>query len=175
MGLHGNSRHHGGVSSARWPVWPPYLLGLLLGGRRVVVVGGGAVVQRRLPALLGAGAVVTVVAPEVTPRIRRMVARAELAWVRRPYQPGDVAEAWYVLAASDRPEVNAAVAAEAEQQRTFCVRADQAAGGSAFTPASGEVDGVAVAVLAAAGPRRAAAVRDAVLHALTARLGRRAA
>jgi uroporphyrin-III C-methyltransferase/precorrin-2 dehydrogenase/sirohydrochlorin ferrochelatase len=163
------------VSSSRWPVRPPYLLGLLLGGRRVVVVGGGAVVQRRLPALLGAGAVVTLVAPEVTPRVQRMVARGELAWIRRPYRAGDVAEAWYVLAATDQPEVNAAVAAEAEQQRTFCVRADQAAQGSAFTPATGEVDGVAVAVLTADGPRRAASVRDAVLHALAARLGRRAA
>ena len=50
----------------------PYLVGLGLTGRRVVVVGGGTVAQRRLPALLAAGADVEVVAPEVTPAVEGM-------------------------------------------------------------------------------------------------------
>ncbi|MYR64117.1 uroporphyrinogen-III C-methyltransferase, partial [Streptomyces sp. SID625] len=35
---------------------PAYPVGLRLSGRRVVVLGGGQVAQRRLPALIAAGA-----------------------------------------------------------------------------------------------------------------------
>lgn len=159
----------------RWPARQPYPLGLLLAGRAVVVVGGGALVQRRLPLLLRSGAQVTVVAPEATPAVQRLATRGEVHWLPRGYQPGDLAGAWYVLAATDQPAVNAAVAAEAEAAQTFCVRADRAELGSAFTPASAEVDGTVVAVLAPGGPRRAAALRDGVVHALSALLGHRAA
>src|SRR5690606_41669635 len=43
---------------------------------------------------------------------------------RRRYADGDLSGAWYVLAATDDPETNAAVSAEADSQQVFCVRAD---------------------------------------------------
>ena len=55
---------------------PPYLLGLRLNGRRVLVVGGGRVAQRRVPALLAAGADVVMVAPEVTPSLEDLAVQA---------------------------------------------------------------------------------------------------
>ncbi|MFE0763824.1 uroporphyrinogen-III C-methyltransferase [Streptomyces smyrnaeus] len=153
---------------------PAYPVGLRLAGRRVVMVGGGTVAQRRLPALLTAGADVTVVAPEVTPSVEAMVAGGEITWERRAWRPGDLADAWYALAATDDPEVNAAIVAEAESRRVWCVRTDDADEGTAWTPATGRSDGITVAVLTsgaqgAAGrdPRRSAAVRDAIV----ARLG----
>jgi uroporphyrin-III C-methyltransferase/precorrin-2 dehydrogenase/sirohydrochlorin ferrochelatase len=146
----------------------PYLVGLGLTGRRVVVVGGGTVAQRRLPALLAAGADVEVVAPEVTPAVEGMATAKELRWTARPYRAGDLDGAWYVLAATDDGEVNAAVAAAAEGARVFCVRADDAPGGSAVTPAVGEHDGLTVGVLSGGRPRRSAAVRTALIEALQA-------
>ncbi|MDT0350655.1 uroporphyrinogen-III C-methyltransferase [Pseudonocardia charpentierae] len=146
----------------------PYLVGLGLTGRRVVVVGGGTVAQRRLPALLAAGADVEVVAPEVTPAVEGMATAKELRWTARPYRAGDLDGAWYVLAATDDGEVNAAVAAAAEAARVFCVRADDAPGGSAVTPAVGEHDGLTVGVLSGGRPRRSAAVRTALIEALQA-------
>ncbi len=150
----------------------PYLAGLDLTGRRVVVVGGGTVAQRRLPPLLDVGARIELIAPEVTPAIEGMAGADEIVWQPRRYAAGDLAGAWYVLALTDDPETNAAVAAEAEQQRVFCVRADRGAGGSASTPASGEWQGLRIAVasesigpgsLHGADPIRAAVVRDGVL------------
>jgi uroporphyrin-III C-methyltransferase / precorrin-2 dehydrogenase / sirohydrochlorin ferrochelatase len=146
----------------------PYLVGLGLTGRRVVVVGGGTVAQRRLPALLAAGADVEVVAPEVTPAVEGMATAKELRWTARPYRAGDLDGAWYALAATDDGEVNAAVAAAAEGARVFCVRADDAPGGSAVTPAVGEHDGLTVGVLSGGRPRRSAAVRTALIEALQA-------
>ncbi|MBV9921293.1 MAG: uroporphyrinogen-III C-methyltransferase, partial [Pseudonocardia sp.] len=144
----------------------PYLAGLDLARRRVVVVGGGSVAQRRLPGLLAAGAVVEVVAPRVTPAVEAMA--GELRWTARPYLDGDLDGAWYAIACTDDPDVNAAVAAEAERARVFCVRADEAAAGSAVTPAVGRHDGLTVGVLAGRRPRRSAAVRTALLEALAA-------
>jgi uroporphyrin-III C-methyltransferase/precorrin-2 dehydrogenase/sirohydrochlorin ferrochelatase len=144
----------------------PYLVGLDLGGRRVVVVGAGTVAQRRLPRLVSAGADVVLIAPAVTPAVEAMVTAGEVRWEARHYVPGDLDGAWYVLACTTDPEVNAAVAAEAEQARVFCVRADDATGGTAATAATGEHDGLLIGVLAGRRPRRSAAVRDALVDAL---------
>jgi uroporphyrin-III C-methyltransferase/precorrin-2 dehydrogenase/sirohydrochlorin ferrochelatase len=142
-----------------------YPVGLRLEGRRVLVVGGGAVAARRLPALLSAGADVHLVSPGTTPAVQAMADAGELTWHRRPYAPGDAADAWYVLAATGDPKVNAAVAAEAEAQRTFCSRADDAQAATAWTPATGRADEATVAVLSG-DPRRSAALRDAVVDGL---------
>jgi uroporphyrin-III C-methyltransferase/precorrin-2 dehydrogenase/sirohydrochlorin ferrochelatase len=143
-----------------------YLAGLDLAGRRVVVVGGGTVAQRRLPRLVAAGAIVEVIAPHVTPAVEAMTDAGEISWQPREYADGDVDDAWYALACTPRPEVNAAVAAEAQRRRVFCVRADAGTRGSAVTPAVGEHDGLLVGVLAGGQPRRSAAVRDGLLDAL---------
>ncbi|TDC26570.1 uroporphyrinogen-III C-methyltransferase [Streptomyces sp. 8K308] len=148
------------------PEQPAYPVGLRLTGRRVLVLGGGTVVQRRLPALLAAGADVLLVAPEVTPAVEAMAEAGELVWRRRGYRPGDLEGAWYALVATDDPAVNAAASAEAEERRVWCVRSDDAEAATAWTPATGRVDGVTVAVLTGRDPRRSAAVRDGVVEAL---------
>ena len=107
------------------PVDTPYLAGLDLRERRVVVVGGGTVAQRRLATLLDAGASVLLVSPEATPAVEGMAQAGELRWHRRRYAAGDLADAWYALALTDDPAVNAAVVAEASRRRVFCVRGDE--------------------------------------------------
>src|SRR6478609_5615460 len=101
------------------PVTAVYLSGLRLAGRRVVVLGAGRVAERRVPALLAAGATVTMVAPEARPVLTAMADRGELLWERRAYRIGDLAGAWYVLVATDDGVANRAASVEAEQQRTF--------------------------------------------------------
>ena len=60
----------------------------------------------------------------------------------RPFQNGDLDGAWYVIAATDDPDVNAAVVEEAERRRIFCVRADAGREGTAVTPATFEYEGL---------------------------------
>ena len=83
----------------------------------------------------------------------------------RDYRAGDLAGAWYAIAATDDPDVNAAVVDEAEQRRIFCVRADAGREGSAVTPASFDHQGLLVGVLAGGEHRRSAAVRSAIRDA----------
>jgi uroporphyrin-III C-methyltransferase/precorrin-2 dehydrogenase/sirohydrochlorin ferrochelatase len=152
------------------PHHPAYPVGLRLSGRRTVVLGGGQVAQRRLPALLAAGADVLLVSPSATTSVEAMAERGELRWERRRYADGDLAGAWYALIATSDPEANAAASAEGERERVWCVRADDAEAASALTPATGRGAGVSVAVLSAElhdrDPRRTAAVRDAIIESL---------
>jgi uroporphyrin-III C-methyltransferase/precorrin-2 dehydrogenase/sirohydrochlorin ferrochelatase len=143
----------------------PYPVGLRLAGRRVVVVGGGVVAQRRLPALLNAGADVVVISPETTPAVQAMADAGELRWEQRGYELGDLADAWYALIATSDPRTNAAAAEEAEARRVFCARSDDASAATAWTPASGRAEGTVVAVLSG-DPRRSVALRDAIVGGL---------
>ncbi|UGY90427.1 uroporphyrinogen-III C-methyltransferase [Streptomyces gobiensis] len=148
------------------PDTPAYPVGLRLSGRRVVVVGGGTVAQRRLPALVAAGADILLIAPSATPSVEAMAEAGEIQWERRGYQDGDLDGAWYALIASSDLEANAAASDEAERRRVWCVRSDDAEAATAWTPATGRSEGVTVAVLTGRDPRRSAAVRDAVVEGL---------
>jgi uroporphyrin-III C-methyltransferase len=144
-----------------------YPVGLRLLGRRVVVVGGGQVAHRRVAGLLESRARVTVVSPEVTPALEALVAPGSLTWVRRGYRSGDLDGAWYAVAATDDPAVNAAVAEEAERLRVFCARADDRSASSVWTPAVGRQGDLVVGVHGGGDPQRAVGVRDAVVAGLS--------
>jgi uroporphyrin-III C-methyltransferase / precorrin-2 dehydrogenase / sirohydrochlorin ferrochelatase len=141
----------------------PYLVGLRLAAKKVVVVGGGNVAQRRLPLLIASGADVHVIARSVTPAVEAM---SRITLSLREYRDGDLGGAWYAIAATDDAQVNAAVVAEADRHRIFCVRADIAVEGTAVTPASFEYAGLSVGVLAGGEHRRSAAIRSAIREAL---------
>lgn len=143
---------------------PPYPVGLRLAGRRVVVVGGGSVAQRRVPALIATGARVVVVSPEVTPALEGMA--DEVTLVLREFTESDLDDAWYAIAATDVPAVNARVLAAAEDRRIFCVRSDDARQASAWTMASGRYGEITVGVLGNREPRQSAALRDDIVEAL---------
>ena len=114
-----------------------YLVGLRLAGKKVVMIGGGTVAQRRVPVLISHGADVHVIARAATPAVEALaLQRPGITLTLRDYRGGDLDGAWYAIAATDDPEVNAAVVAEAESRRIFCVRADAGRDGTAVTPAS---------------------------------------
>lgn len=141
---------------------PSHPLLVDLTGRRVVVVGGGPVAARRTRGLLADGADVVVVAPALCEDLAELATARALTWVARDYAPGDVAGAWLVHTATGERRTDDAVAAEAEAARTWCVRADDAAASTAWTPAVARAGDVTVAVSAGGDPRRAVALRSAL-------------
>ncbi|WP_232797285.1 cobalamin biosynthesis protein, partial [Blastococcus atacamensis] len=143
----------------------PAATGLRLTGRAVVVVGGGTGAHRYVAGLQDAAAVVTVIAPRVTPALEALASAGALTWQRRSYAAGDLRGAWFAVAASGDPAVDAAVAEEAERERVFCASGDGA--GSAVLPATGRIGDLVVAVHAAGREDRAPDVRDAVVTALS--------
>lgn len=140
-----------------------YLVGLRLAGKKVVVVGGGTVAQRRLPLLVATGADVHVITKAATPAVEAI---GGITLTLREFRDGDLEGAWYVIAATDDHEVNAAIVAEAEHRHVFCVRADVAVEGTAVTPATFDYEGLSVGVLAGGEHRRSAGIRTAIREAL---------
>ncbi|WP_158600486.1 CbiX/SirB N-terminal domain-containing protein [Tessaracoccus antarcticus] len=141
---------------------PAYVCGLLLQDRQVLIVGGGNVAQRRVPTLLEAGAHVRLVSPTATPALEHLAGTGQIEWHRRPFEDSDLEGVWYVQATTDDPRVNRRVAHGAEARHTFCVRADDAWAGSAWTPATMRTRGATVSVLSNKDPRRSRALRDEI-------------
>lgn len=145
---------------------PTYLSGLRLRDRDVLVIGGGKVATRRIPRLLEAGARVRVVSPSLTEELRALAGEGRFAFSERPFLDSDLGDAWYVLAATDQPSVNALAARLAEERHTFCVRADAADEGSAWTPAVDNAHGLTVAVIGNRDPRTSKRVKEAIAATL---------
>ena len=78
-----------------------YPVVLNLTGRSCLVVGGGAVAQRKVSALVEAGARVTIVSPSLTRPLLRLANEAPLRWWPREYSAGDAAGFMLVMIATD--------------------------------------------------------------------------
>ncbi len=88
---------------------------LKLDGRRCLLVGAGAVALEKIGTLLPTGLRLRVVAPQARAEIRALAAEGRLEWVARTFAPQDVEGHFLVIAATDVPEVNAAVHREAAE------------------------------------------------------------
>lgn len=88
-----------------------------LTGRRVLVVGGGEIALRKARLLSEAGAALYVVAPEVEPALRELVAGSNGSIREGGYQPSDLDAAVLAIAATDDEALNARVSADAQALR----------------------------------------------------------
>lgn len=140
-----------GAALPRLPVF------LRFDGRRAVVVGAGRVAASKIPALLAAGAAVTVVAPEVSTAIDR----SRVGVIPRPFQPADLDGAWFVTAAAT-PAVNRAVREAAEARGIFVNAVDDPANATAYLGGTLSRGGVTVAFSTAGeAPALAGLLREA--------------
>jgi precorrin-2 dehydrogenase/sirohydrochlorin ferrochelatase len=82
--------------------------------RPCLVVGGGRVALRKVKGLLACEAVVTLISPAVVDELTMLADQGRIRWQARGYQPGDLAGAFLVIAATDDEAVQEQVHAEAE-------------------------------------------------------------
>jgi len=94
-----------------------YAVPLPVRGRRVVVAGGGSAVLGQVASLVAAGALVSVVAPEVEAAIEDRADRGDLTWHDRDWHPDDLEDAWLVVAS----EGDDRLFRECEQRRLWCI------------------------------------------------------
>ncbi len=102
-----------------------YPIYLDLTDRTVLVVGGGVVAARKVTSLLERELPVTVIAPEISPELEKHTGNSPLVIHRRPYRSADLADHWLVIAATDDPELNREIFADAGKARIFCNVVDQ--------------------------------------------------
>lgn len=97
---------------------------LKLDGRPGLLVGAGAVALDKIESLLKTGIRLRVVSPEAGAEIRALAAERKLAWIERSFEPADLDGQFLVIAATDVPEVNAAVYREALARNVLCNSVD---------------------------------------------------
>lgn len=124
--------------------WYPVFLDLA--DQPCLVVGGGAVAERKVGALLAAGARVAVVAPEITAAIAAWARAGDVVHVRRAYRPGDLLGQRLVFVATDSPEVTDAVRDEAREWNVWVNAADDAARSDFILPSVARRGPLTVAV-----------------------------
>ena len=97
------------VSSAMVPFF------IDLSKQACLVVGAGRVAERKLRALLAAGADVTVIAPDAASHVRELAQDHSLTWHERPYRDGEARDYFLTVAATSDEAVNEQVSRDARE------------------------------------------------------------
>lgn len=92
-----------------------YPVFLKLEGHKILIVGGGLIAEQKVEAVLRSATDVTVVSPQVTPRIRLWARQGRLKYVAREFQPGMTRGCFLVIACTDSEATNRAVYQEARE------------------------------------------------------------
>jgi siroheme synthase-like protein len=137
---------------------------LVLDGARIraLVVGGGAVAHRKAAALLDAGATVRIVAPALNPAMRELARHDRVSVSEREYDVADIDDATLVIAATDRRDVNARVAADAHARSRLVNVADEPAEGDWVSVATHRAGPLVIGVSVGGVPTAATRIRDAI-------------
>jgi siroheme synthase-like protein len=155
--------------TARPPVYP---VSLVIAGQPCLVVGGGRVAVRKIEGLARADTRITVVAPRVDPVVERIASAGGARIEHRPYRRGEAAGYRLVLTATGVPEVDAAVAADANAAAVWVNSADDPAHCTVLLPAIHRDGPVTVAVsTAGASPALSAWLRLRIAEMLGERIG----
>jgi precorrin-2 dehydrogenase/sirohydrochlorin ferrochelatase len=92
-----------------------YPIFLKLEGHKVLIVGGGLIAEQKIEAVLRSATDVTVVSPQITPRIRLWAHQGRIKHIGLNFRPGMTRGCFLVIAATDSEETNRAVYQEARE------------------------------------------------------------
>jgi siroheme synthase-like protein len=123
-----------------------YPIYLNLKNKRVVVIGGGAVAERKVESLLGTGASITLISPDVTSRLKDLAESNQIRLEQRVYVPGDCTGATLIFSATDDSLASDAVFEEAAEARALVNTADQPALCDFIMPAVVRRGDIAIAI-----------------------------
>jgi uroporphyrin-III C-methyltransferase/precorrin-2 dehydrogenase/sirohydrochlorin ferrochelatase len=137
-----------------------------------LVIGGGAVAERRVKVLLSAGAAVTIVAPELSEALQERVRDGTVVHIAGRFDSQDLEPYWLIVAATNDHDLNARVAAAAEQAHRFCNVVDDPEHCSFIMPAIVDREPVTIAVSSSGrSPVLARWIKGVIETALPARVG----
>lgn len=94
-----------------------YPVFLDLKNKKSVVIGGGSVAERKVVTLLSCKADVSVISPDITPRLRELAKKKKLTYIKKRYEDKDIKNAFLVVAATNNRDANKAVFAAAKKYK----------------------------------------------------------
>jgi precorrin-2 dehydrogenase/sirohydrochlorin ferrochelatase len=112
-----------------------YPVFLKLEGRKVLIVGGGHIAEEKIFGVLRSATDVTVVAPQITDKIRGWADQGLLKHVSGEYRSGMVHDYFLVIAGTDSEAVNRAVYREAKEAGILCNAVDDTQHCDFYAPA----------------------------------------
>jgi precorrin-2 dehydrogenase/sirohydrochlorin ferrochelatase len=92
-----------------------YPIFLKLEGHKVLVVGGGLVAEQKIEAVLRSATDVTVISPQITPRIRLWAHQGRIKHLGLEFRPGMTRGYFLVISCTDSEVTNRAVYQEARE------------------------------------------------------------
>lgn len=96
-----------------------YPVFLDIAGKPVIVIGGGKIAHQKMENLLKAGAVVTVVSPELNEEMADLLAAGRFRHIEREYEAGDLEGYTIAFVATDDRSANATVTREGRERRVW--------------------------------------------------------
>jgi len=123
-----------------------YPVNLDIRNRKCLVVGGGTVGTRKVMTLLNCGAKVTVVSSDVAEKLQEFSDGDVIKLEKRPFQISDLDQMFLVIGATDNPELNRQIHAEAERLGMLCNIADRPEDCNFILPAIVNRDDLIIAI-----------------------------
>ena len=112
-----------------------YPIFLKLEGHKVLIVGGGLIAEQKIEAVLRSATDVTVVSPQITPRIRLWAHQGRIKYMGLNFRPGMTRGCFLVIAATDSEETNRAVYQEARESGALANAVDDPGHCDFYAPA----------------------------------------
>lgn len=105
------------------PVMYPVTLDLI--DKECLVIGGGTVAERKVLSLLECGAVITVVSPTATPKLRELINSNSIRYKEKCYSQDDLQNKTLVICATDNQNINRQVAQDCKRMGIWVNVVDQ--------------------------------------------------
>ncbi|GAB6098515.1 bifunctional precorrin-2 dehydrogenase/sirohydrochlorin ferrochelatase [Halanaerocella petrolearia] len=83
-----------------------YPINLDLADKEVLVVGGGKVAYRKLKRLVDAETYITLVSPQISNNINKLISKEEIEFLPRKFKRQDIEGKFLIIAATDKKEIN---------------------------------------------------------------------
>lgn len=93
-----------------------YPIMLNIRGRHVIVVGGDRIAAEKAAALVASGADVTLISPEFGPEVLALHEQQSVVLHQKAYEPGDLQEAFVVVAATNDQRLIEAIWSETQER-----------------------------------------------------------
>ena len=114
--------------------------------RPCVVVGGGVVAERKAFSLLEAGADVTIISPDLTPKLHELSNSGKITHLKKKFIEEDISGVFLVIAATDSPVENTRVAHACKKKHALVNVAAPPEDGSFIVPSMVERGDLLIAI-----------------------------
>ena len=95
-----------------------------LENKKVLVVGGGKIAGDKISHLLDFTTNITIIAPQIDNRVKKMIKENHLTYLQKKYQKKDIKNFFIVIVAADNEALQKEIFIESQKKKIFCNSVD---------------------------------------------------